>query len=392
MADFNKSDTASWDAGQVRREQPPRSPSQPPQRKRRRRRRRMNPFLFMLLHLVFVALASALLGCAGWLLFSDFCSFNRSSAPTVEAEVVVEAEDTVDTVADKLKDAGLIEYTWFFKLYADVTGAQEKIGMGTYTLNTDMDYHALVLGMRSVAGSMTEDTVRVTIPEGYTVAQTIALLAKNGVNTEAALTAAAQTASFDYGFIDNESEDISRLEGYLFPDTYDFYVNEKPENALNRLIKNFNSKIDDELLAAQEAKGHDLREVITVASLIERETDGSDHSQIASVIYNRLDGPGNKAGTNGLLQVDASLLYGLPGHEGAITQSDLEADTPYNLYLHAGLPPTPIANPGLAAIEAALEPDETNYYYYALGKDGKHHFFETYDEHTNFVGSDQYGG
>lgn len=390
MSDFKNSDTASWDAGQVRREQPPR-PSQP-SRKRRRRRRRMNPFLFILLHLTFVALASALLGCGGWLLFSDFCSFNRSGAPVAEIEVEVVADDTVDTIADKLLDAGLIEYKWFFKLYASVTGAEEEIGMGTYTLNTDMDYHALVAGMRSVSGSINEDTVRVTIPEGYTVARTIELLAKNGVNTEAALLEAAQKADFDYSFIDNESEDISRLEGYLFPDTYDFYVNEKPENALNRLIKNFNSKIDDELLAEAEARGYDLHKIITIASLIERETAGGDQARIASVIYNRLEGPGDKAGTNGLLQVDASLLYGLPDHEGSITQSDLEADTPYNLYKYKGLPPTPIANPGWDAIEAALQPEETDYYYYALGKDGEHHFFETYNEHTNFINSDQYGG
>ncbi|WP_295751598.1 endolytic transglycosylase MltG [uncultured Oscillibacter sp.] len=388
MADFKNSDTASWDAGQVRRE----APHPPRQRKRRRRRRRMHPLLFLLLHLIFVALASALLGCAGWLLFSDFCSFNRAGMPIEEMEVEVTAEDTVDTVADKLKNAGLIEYTWFFKLYANVTGAEEKIGMGTHTLNTDMDYHALVLGMRSAAGNMSKDTVQVTIPEGYTVARTIALLAKNGVNTEAALLEAAQTADFEYDFIDNESEDISRLEGYLFPDTYEFYVGEKPANALNRLIKNFNSKLDDELLAAAEARGYSLREIITIASLIERETDGTDQARIASVIYNRLDGPGNKAGTNGLLQVDAALLYGLPDHEGAITQADLEADTPYNLYKYPGLPPTPIANPGLTAIEAALQPEETGYYYYALGKDGKHHYFETYNEHLNFVNSGEYHG
>ena len=388
MAEYNNRDTASWDAGQVRRE----PPSRPPQRKRRRRRRRMNPFLFLLLHLIFVALASALLGCAGWLLFSDFCSFNRSGVTPVEMEVEIVADDTVDSVADKLKAAGLIEYPWFFKLYANITGAEEKIGMGTHALNTDMDYHALVLGMRSSAGNMTAETVQVTIPEGYTVAQTIAVLAKNGVNTEEALTAAAQTADFDYDFIDNESEDISRLEGYLFPDTYEFYVNEKPENALNRLIKNFNGKISDERLEEWEAKGYSLQQIVTIASLIERETDGSDQSNIASVIYNRLDGPGDKAGTNGLLQIDASLLYGLPGHEGAITQQDLQTDTPYNLYLHRGLPPTPIANPGLDAITAALEPAETNYYYYALGKDGKHHYFTSLSEHNSFVSSDQYGG
>ncbi len=387
MDEFNNRETASWDAGQVRREGTP-----PPQRKRRRRRRRMNPFLFLLLHMIFVALTSALLGCAGWLLFSDFCSFNRSGTPPVEIMVEVVADDTVDTVAGKLKEAGLIEYSWFFKLYANITGAEEKIGMGTHTLNTDMDYHALVLGMRSSAGNMTAETVEVTIPEGYTVAQTIAVLAKNGVNTEAALTAAAQTADFDYDFIDNESEDISRLEGYLFPDTYEFYVNEKPENALNRLIKNFNSKMDDGLLAVAADRGYDLRKIVTIASLIEKETDSTDQARIASVIYNRLDGPGDKGGTNGLLQVDASLLYGLPGHEGAITQADLETDTPYNLYKYAGLPPTPIANPGLTAIEAALEPEETGYYYYALGKDGKHHYSTTYNEHLNFVNSAEYYG
>ena len=159
MAEFHNSDTASWDAGQVRREQPgPSHASQrPPQRKRRRRRRRMHPLLFLLLHLIFVALSSALLGCAGWLLFSDFCSFNRAGSPPVEMVVEVSSEDTVDTVADKLKAAGLIEYPWFFKLYANVTKAEEKIGMGSHALNTDMDYHALVLGMRSAAGNMTAE-------------------------------------------------------------------------------------------------------------------------------------------------------------------------------------------------------------------------------------------
>ena len=92
------------------------------------------------------------------------------------------------------------------------------------------------------------------------------------------------------------------------------------------------------------------------------------------------------------VQTCALPIYGLPGHEGAITQQDLEADTPYNLYKYKGLPPTPIANPGWSAIEAALQPQETNYYYYALSKDGTHHFFETYQEHLNFVNSSDYYG
>ena len=388
MSEFKRGDTASWDASQVRRSDPRREPRQAPRQPRRKRRRR-NPFLMLLLHMLFVVLSAALLGSFGWLLFSDFCSFN---CPVPDTAIQITAEDDMGSIADKLSDAGLIQYKWFFRLYAGITGAQEEIGLGTYTLNGDMDYHALVAGMRSSAGSISEDTVRVTIPEGRTVAQTIALLAEKGVNTEAALTHAAQTADFDYEFIDNDSEELSRLEGYLFPDTYDFYVNEDPAGALNRLIKNFNSKLDNELLASAAERGYDLHKIITIASLIEKETDGGDHARIASVIYNRLEGPGDQAGTYGLLQVDASLLYALPGHTGSITQADLQTDSPYNLYKVKGLPPTPIANPGLAAIDAALEPEDTDYYYYALGKDGQHHFFETYSEHLSFVNSSDYYG
>lgn len=386
MSDYKKGDTASWDAEQVRRSEPQRRPRQTTARKRRRRKR-INPLLYIL----FVLIASAILAGVGWLLVTDLCAFNRGEVTTATVEIT--ADDTIKTVADKLHDAGLIEYKWFFRLFAGVSHAKEKIGMGTYELNTDMDYRALIVGMQSSAGNMTAETVTVTIPEGYTVSQIIKLLAKNGVSTEEALTEAAQTYQFSYDFIDNTSEDISRLEGYLFPDTYEFYVNmSEAGKAFEKLISNFYNKIDDELLAAAETRGYDLQDIITIASLIEKETDGSDQSRIASVIYNRLEGSGDKGGTYGLLQIDASLLYALPDHTGAITSEDLQTDSRYNLYQYAGLPPTPIANPGLRAIQAALEPEQTDYYYYALGKDGKHHFFATLSEHSAFVNSSEYGG
>ena len=382
MADHRKGDTASWDAEQVRRSQ---SERRPRQTRRRRRRRLFNPLTYLL----FVVVVSALLAGVGWLLASDLCAFNKEY---VEATVEVTAEDNMSTIAQKLEDAGLIEYKWFFKLFGKVAHAQDKIGVGTYTLNTDMDYRALIVGMHNASGNMNTDTVRVTIPEGYTVAQTIHLLAEKGVNTEEALLDAAATYKFDYTFIDNSTEDISRLEGYLFPDTYDFYVNEKPGSALNRLISNFNKKLDDDLLAVAEARGYSLQQIVTIASLIEKETDGTDQGKIASVIYNRLEGPGDKGGTYGMLQIDAALLYALPDHTGAITNEDKAVDSPYNLYKNAGLPPTAIANPGLAAIQAALEPETTDYYYYALGKDGRHHFSATLQEHNNFLNSGNYAG
>ena len=373
----NQQDTASWDAREVRRagEQRP--------REKRRRRVRLVPYL------LFVVVVSAILAGSGWLLVSEFCSFNR--AP-VEAEVEITAEDDLSSIATKLKDDGLINYKWLFKLVGRLSHAESKIGIGTYTLNQDMDYLALIAAMHNASGNLNAEVVRVTIPEGYTVAQTIHLLAEMGFNTEEALLDAAATYKFDYTFIDNSTEDISRLEGYLFPDTYDFYVNEKPGSALNRLISNFNKKLDDDLLAAAEARGYSLQQIVTIASLIEKETDGTDQARIASVIYNRLADTGSH-GTYGVLNIDASVLYGLPAdHTGTLTKEDLSYDSPYNLYKKAGLPPTAIANPGLAALKAAVEPEQTDYYYYALGKDGKHHFSATLAEHNAFLASGEYMG
>ena len=378
MSDYKNGDTASWDASQVRRSQGGQQPGggqRRPSQQRRRKRRRINPVLYILCVLV----ASAILAGVGWLLASDLCAFNRDIPSTTKITIEVTADDDMGSIAEKLQDAGLIRYKWFFRLFAAVTGASDEVGIGTYELNTDMDYHALIAGMHSSSGNLSAETVTVTIPEGYTVRQTIALLAEKGVNTEEALTEAAQTADFDYDFIDNDSEDLSRLEGFLFPDTYEFYVGHNAKDALERLIRNFVSRMDEERMAQVEESDYSLQEIITIASLIEEETDGTDQANIASVIYNRLEGPGDK-------------LYALPDHTGPITSADMQTDSPYNLYQNAGLPPTPISNPGLASIDAALNPNSTDYYYYALGTDGKHHFSTTLAEHNAFVNSSEYGG
>lgn len=383
MADFKKGDTASWDAQEVRH-----SHASQQARKsgtNRRRRKRLNPLIYLLV----VLLTSAILAGVGWLLMSDFCAFNRGTITNVTVEIT--AEDSMGSIAEKLEEAGLIRYKWFFRVFAAFCDAENEIGIGTYELNTDMDYRALITGMHSSSGNMNADTVRVTIPEGYTVAQTIALLAKNEVNTEEALLEAAKTATFDYSFIDNDSEDISRLEGYLFPDTYEFYIGHDPEGALEKLLSNFDRKMTEDRLAQVEDSGYSLAEIITIASLIEKETDGTDQSMIASVIYNRLNDSGSH-GTYKMLNIDASLLYALPDHTGAITNEDKAVDSPYNLYKYAGLPPTPIANPGTASIDAALYPSSSDYYYYALGKDGKHHFSKTLEEHNAFLSSSDYVG
>lgn len=353
----------------------------------RRKGRRRRGFLKFVLWLIFVVAASLILSAVGWLLANDFAALNK--AP-LSATVTITKDDDLDTVADKLKDTGLIEYKWFFKLFGKIAHAEDKIGIGDHELNTEMDYSALINGMRSSSGSLNSDTVRVAIPEGYTVRQIIALLVKYGVSTEEELTEAAKSYDYSYSFITGEKGDIKRLEGYLFPDTYEFYVGGNAANALGKMLSNFNTKMTPELMEKVTASGRSLSDIVTIASLIEKETDGHDRANIASVVYNRLNNVGE---TYHLLQIDASVIYGLGDkYTGKLTQADLDYDTPYNLHIHEGLPPTPIANPGLASIEAALEPAQTGFYFYALGKDGVHHFFDTYNKFLDFVGSDQYAG
>ena len=216
MSEFRRDDTASWDAQEVRQAQGARREAASVHRsKSRPRRRRQNPLAVLVGYLIFVLLASAILAGMGWMLGSDFCAFNRGALR--ETSVEVTAEDSVSTVADKLQDAGLIKYKWFFKLYAGISHADKKIGIGTYTLNTEMDYRALILGMHNSSGNLTAETVTVTIPEGYTVRQTIRLLAEKGVNTEENLLEAAKTATYDYSFISNNSEEeISAFENYVY--------------------------------------------------------------------------------------------------------------------------------------------------------------------------------
>lgn len=372
------------------REEAPGQEGQAPRKRRPRKRKRKSFWTHLLswiLYVVFVVVISAALAGFGWILACDLCAFNKVYET---ATVEVTETDTVEDVAEKLKEAGLIEYPWFFQLFGLVAGAEEKIGPGTHELNTDMDYRALITGMYSASSSSAAATVTVTIPEGYTVAQTLSLLAEKGVNTEEAFIEAAETYEFDYAFIDNESEDMIRLEGYLFPDTYEFYVGESASSALNRLLKNFTTRISD-YAEDIEASPYSLAELVIIASLIEKETDGSDHASIASVIYNRLNDTG-AGGTYKMLQIDAALIYALPEGTTTLTNADKELDSPYNLYKYAGLPPTAIANPGLNSLYAAIYPADTNYYYYALGISGEHSFFTNYSDHVNFINSGEYGG
>ena len=405
MSNEDRYHTTSWDGGQVRRQAAgePSQPSRPSggSGKKKAKKKRTNPFLALLLWVVVVIASSVILAGVGWMLANDLCAFTGADQ---DVEVVVPAEWFTTTtvtdedgnteevslcdigqVADALQDAGLIQYKWLFRLFAWVYDSDEKIDQGAYVLNTNMDYMALVRGMRSTGSSAV--TVEVSIPEGYNTQQIFQLLSENGVAPVEELEEAAANYEFvDYAFLDSDLlGDVRRVEGYLYPDTYQFYVGRSAVAALDSMLSNFNSRVysNGELTPLFEeaaARGYDFSDIITIASLIEEETDGTDRDKIASVIYNRLERPGE---TGGLLQIDAALVYAAGR---AITQEDYTTlDSPYNLYQHTGLPPTAISNPGMSSITAALQPAETDYYYYVLGADGKHVFSETLSEHQQNV-------
>ncbi len=381
--------------------------SRPPQsRGKKRRRSGGRAAASALLYVVAVIGVSVALAAVAWLCAGDVLALNKAPATATvtlssdlftEKEVTVKEKDDdgkevetkktvsevdVAKVAGLLKESGLIEYEPVFRLFAAFTGAKTKMAPGTYTLTTDMDYRAIISSMS--AGSTSRSVVSVTIPEGYSVDQIFQLLEDKGVSTVAELQKTAANHDYKFSFLEDVPlGDYHRLAGYLFPDTYQFYIGEDPLYALNKMMVNFSNMVPQEMRDTITESGRTLHEVLTVASLIEKETDGTDKALIASVIYNRLNHP--EASTNGYLQIDATLAY-LNGGKTP-TEADKSIDSPYNTYLYPGLPPGPIANPGSEAIWAAIHPKDSDYYYYALGEDGFHHYSRTYNEHQAFLDS-----
>ena len=344
------------------------------------------------------------LGRVIWVCATDVLAFGREEQLVT---VTVEETDTLDDVAQKLKEAGLIRYPELFKAYGTLTDAREEISGGTFTLNTIYDYMALVNHMSS--HSSAREVVTVMIPEGYNCEQMFKLLEDKGVCKAEYLREYAASGELDnYWFLEGvERGTPNCLEGFLFPDTYEFYLGDSAANVLEKLLDGFNYRFTDDHRAAIEAlntklaemmrangygddyiatQHYDIRKVLIVASLIEEETANSDESYtIASVIYNRL----TNQKEHPYLNIDATLMYVL-GHKDSLNAEDLAYDSPYNTNINKGLIPGPITNPGLNSINAALNPDDTKYHYYVLdtkAEERQHHFSETYEEHVNFINS-----
>ena len=358
-----------------------------------RPRRKKGEFLFGLPQIVVTVVWLALIVITGvtlgrmlWVSAADVLAFGREDK---QVTITIYEADTIDDIAEKLHNAGLIKYPGLFKLYADFAVDEGEIDPGIWDLNTRYDYHALV---NMMSASSTRKVVEaLLIPEGYTCRQIFELLEENKVCTALDIANYAATGELkEYWFLENVVRgDAYCLEGFLFPDTYDFYENSSPKEVLEKMLDNFNHRFTEEMkqqlnLLNGNVTGNSftLRDVVIVASMIEKETASYEESpKIASVIYNRLF---NWDGNPAYLNIDASIVYALEGKTD-LTTEDLRIDHPYNTYTNIGLTPGPISNPGLASIKAALNPATTNYYYYVLNPaTGTHQFSTTLDEHESW--------
>lgn len=288
----------------------------------------------------------------------------------------VRSGDTLDQVAQQLQASGLIRSAWAFRLYAHFSGGGHDLQAGHYLFRKGLSISEILSALEH--GSVVSNNVTVTIPEGFTVQQIAERLAADGVCSVSAFLQTEQHDQFTEPFLQQigKSPQIKyRLEGYLFPDTYDFDRGEPAHDVIDTMLQDFAQHVNDQVMREIQAEGTTLPVVITEASMVEREAKvPSERPIIASVIDNRLK-------ANMPLQIDATIEYIL-GHQNIVTDRDLQVQDPYNTYLHTGLPPGPIANPGMASIEAVLHPAHTNYYYYVAKNDGsgEHYFAQSYSQ------------
>ena len=287
----------------------------------------------------------------------------QSGEGPVRVEVV--KGDTLSDVADKLEAAGVIKSAFAFKLQARYEGYGTQIQTGSYTFERGQDTDVI---FDKLAAGKPVPTIAVTVPEGLTLDETAKTFAQNSGVSAAQFGRAARETDYDYAFLEHPG--IKTTEGYLYPARYDFEKGVTSRQIVERLLGQY--LVETQNLDVAEAKdrlGLTEHQLVTVASLIEKEAATPEEKPlVASVIYNRLD-------RDMPLQIDATIQYALERPKENLTLRDLKVDSPYNTYESKGLPPGPICSPGRESLEAALNPDQTNYLYYVLKADGRSHFF-----------------
>ena len=351
---------------------------------RRKKKAKKNRTIFRTIWVAMIVFVSIMLGKYIMVGVNDMLAVGREEEHSVEITIPKNAD--INEIADILFDNNVIQNKAFFKFYAFITKSTTGFTQGTFDIYTNKDYQALINYMQSDMNRI--DVVTIQFTEGMTVQDYAKLLENNNVCSSEDFLDKCNSKDFDedYEFlqdITNSKDRYYRLEGYLFPDTYDFYIGEDPDSVVRKFLSNyrrrlyrtksrvegFEKKVTIEERA--EALGLTMEEVIKIASLIQAEAANSeDMYMVSSVIHNRLntldtDGM-NEFGEGGLnyLQLDSTVYYPYDSINQIPATSRATFEGTYDTYTHIGLPDGPICNPGLEAIEAALSPADTDYYYF----------------------------
>jgi len=324
-------------------------------------------FLFIITLLLALAVSVAAYLYADLLRYAE----TPASKQSVEAVVVVHPGERFQKIANELTAAGVLNHPFKFRAYARIKNYDKRIKAGEYALTNDMSPDAILK-------ALIEGRVRlhkVTVPEGYTQKQIAELLQASGLTT----TSDFLQAATDPALLNAEGIDADSFEGYLFPETYFFPLGVTPKKIISTMVHRFREQFRPEWKERAEMLGFSIHEIITLASIIEKEAGMSfERPIIASVFYNRL-----KRGMR--LESDPTVIYGIKDFDGNLTREHLKTPSRYNTYKIKGLPPAPIANPGADAIEAALYPAETEYLFFVSRQNRTHQFSSTIAEHNQAV-------
>lgn len=305
----------------------------------------------------------------------------KGSGQTVTFEIPQGA--TSQEIAHLLAEKGLIKNSLVFRSYLLVGGQAASLQAGTYAIPKGSTIPEILDVIAK--GKVHVNTVRFTIPEGFTIEQIADTLAKKGLVDRERFLKEEETGTFEYDFVKEIPKKQGmkyRLEGYLFPETYEIKKGVTEHEIIDLMLKQFGNVITPEMRASFKAKGLSLHDAVTMASLVEREARvEKERPIIAGVIFNRLHQQPPM-----LLQIDATVQY-VVGQKEELLLKDLEVNSPYNTYKNQGLPPGPIAAPGKNSLNAVASPDKHDYLYYVTKKDGsgEHYFARTLEEHNRNI-------
>jgi len=359
-----------------------RNPQRRGKRKKRNKGRRILRFLAVIG--IILLLAAAVIGIS----YAIGRHFANSVLSATSAEITTDitqpSEDSVEVaipqgastkqIAEILKQSGLINSEFTFRLKSKISGADGLYNYGTFYLNKDMTAEQIIAALQTTSVAQTQN--KITIPEGYTVKQIAALIDEKSIATTQEFLDEVNNGTFDYDFLEGVPKRDFYLEGYLFPDTYYLSGNETSHDIIVMMLNRFEQIYNENIKSYVDSSGYTLDQLVTVASMVESESKlDEERPIIAGVIYNRLD-------IDMLLQIDATVQYALSTKNEVVTENDLTVDSPYNTYKYKGLPQGPICSPGLTSLEAAVKPEKHNYYYYVLKERGgsEHTFTENYDD------------